>query len=217
MSAINDAGQSICPVAYRNPSRGMLRRFLLSASLWLTAFLLVWSFGLQNPMLFLLRASEELTLRLAGTGAGDPITEEPSGDWTFRIPVHDSAVQKAGAVKIRSIDFTMPRGDVILFTFSLPVFWAIMLAARIDKAALTAFFWGTAAMGLTEVILLFLFLQMSAYGVLTQFHASPNEIARWLRDLGTYLIVSVIPFILPIVAALTFHRRLREQFFPGSS
>src|SRR5580658_4080181 len=102
-------------------------RFVLQGSALLIGMLTLWWFALQPPMLFLLRISESVTLRLLSPGSGEPIVVDSSGDWNFRVPVQDS--QGSVPVRLRAIEFTIPRADVVLFTFSVPVFWAIALAA----------------------------------------------------------------------------------------
>lgn len=188
-----------------------LMRFLLRASLTVIATLVLWSFALQTPMLFLLRLSEEVTLRLANTDSKYPIAEEPSGDWKFRIPVDDSTVEGAGPVKIRSIDFTASRSDMVLFTFGLPLFWAIMFAAQLDKQAVRALVWGSMVIVVAEALVLFVFLQINAYEALTRFHPSPSGLAKWLRDWGSYLIVGVVPFCSP------HYRRALFSFPPAAA
>lgn len=184
------------------------RQFLLRASLLLPAVLLVWWFVLQSPMLVLLRPSEETILRFAGSRAANPIVEEDSGEWTFRVPIEGIA----DGARINSIDFTMPRADVILFTFSAPFFWAILLAVSHKRFGGRALLWGTLAIGIAEVLLLFAFLKISAYGELAQFHPATASL-KWLSDLSIYLIVNVIPFVLPISTALAVCPELRTKLF----
>lgn len=222
MAAVSAAAQRPrAPLARRqqfveavSPARGPResRRFLLRASLLLPAVLLVWWFVLQSPMLVLLRPSEETILRFAGSRAANSIVEEDSGDWTFRVPIEGSA----GTAQINSIDFTMPRADVVLFTFSAPFFWAILIAASRARLAGRALLWGTLAIGIAEVLLLFAFLKINAYGELAQFDPATASL-KWLRDLSLYLIVNVIPFVLPIATALSLCPDLRTKLFPNWS
>src|SRR5437899_11673905 len=102
------------------PPHNPLARFLLRGSMLMIVFLLVWWFGLLNPLLFLLRSSTELFGNLIS------VSETPSGDWSFTIPVEvvvANSPQSSGPAKIHSVAFDVPRADVITFTFSLPVFW----------------------------------------------------------------------------------------------
>ena len=67
-----------------------------------------------------------------GAAARELVSETPSGDWSFRVPMEivvPSSAERPEGVRGHSIEFDMPRSDVTAFTFSLPVFWAIILAA----------------------------------------------------------------------------------------
>jgi hypothetical protein len=63
--------------------------FLLRGSLLLVAFLTLWWLALRSPMLFLLRVSAEVPLRLLA-GSAASLTVDPAGDWAFRLPVADA-------------------------------------------------------------------------------------------------------------------------------
>jgi hypothetical protein len=200
------------------PNRS-LGKFLLRGSLLLTAMLSLWWLALQLPLLTLLRLSEEVTLRLLGSDSGDPIAVEPSGDWTFRVPVEDSAKNTTPAYpsKIHSITFSMPRSDVVLFTFSLPVYWAIVLAALVRRSDLQALVWGTVLVAVVEVLSLLGFLEITAHSVLAQMHPAANWLGSWPRELGNYLLMQVIPFVAPILIAVASHRELRSHVFPQAA
>src|ERR1035441_6853042 len=113
-------------------------RFLLRGSLLLVSFLVFWWFCLVTPLLSFLRGTLDVSGSLYYGAAHELVTETPSGDWSFRVPMEivlpPSPQQPTGAL-VHSIDFDMPRSDVTAFTFSLPVFWAIVLAAsRVRRA-----------------------------------------------------------------------------------
>ena len=113
-------------------------RFLLRGSALLIGLLTLWWFALVSPMVYLLKGA---------AAAFVDIDEHPSGDWTLRVPldvVLPATPQEPLARQIRSIDFDMSRGDAITFTFSLPVLWAILLAAPACKPRLLLL--GTVAM-----------------------------------------------------------------------
>src|SRR5438128_1484275 len=98
-------------------------RFLIRGSGLLIALLTLWWFVLLGPMLYLLKGA---------AGSFLPIDEQPSGVWTIRVPVEQNlaATREAPVARqLRSMDFDLARADAITFTFSLPVFWGIMLAA----------------------------------------------------------------------------------------
>ena len=98
-----------------------------------------------------------LNLLKGSAAAFVEIDEHPSGDWTVRVLVPATSRQPL-AQQIR-IDFDMARGDAITFTFSLPVFWAIMLAAPHVRMNFRPLLRGTAVMAAMEVVLLLAFAQ----------------------------------------------------------
>lgn len=186
-----------------------LGRLLLRGSLLLTAILILWWLALQTPMLAILRVCEDVTLRLVGSEPGDPISVEPSGDWTFRIPVgHPSPT-----AKIASIEFSMSRSDVVLFTFSLPLYCALALAVPVQKSALRALLYGAAAVLAIEVFSLLGFVEITAQSLLSQMDPSARGLAPWPRDFSSYLLTQVIPFAAPLVIAVASSRELRRQIF----
>ena len=195
-------------------------RFVLRGSALLMAMLALWWFALQPPMLFLLRSCESVALRLLSSSSPtEPIAVDSSGDWNFRVPVEDTqrdTAKGSGPVKFRAIEFTIPRADVVLFTFSVPVYWAIVLAAPWSRSALRPLLWGTAALSVVEVLSLLALVEITAYAVVAQWHSSPDGLAAWLRDVGNKLIVGVIPFAAPVLAAVALHPELRSQIFPAS-
>jgi hypothetical protein len=142
------------------------------------------------------------------------IQENPSGDWTLRVPVEKTlpvTSQRSVAVQIHSIDFDMLRTDVITFTFSLPVFWAIILAPPRPRRNFGPLVWGTAVMSIIELILLLLFTRIAAHNAASQLAGTEDASGKWIRHLGEYLVVNVLPYTVPFVVALSLHRDLRGQ------
>lgn len=183
-------------------------RFLLRGSLLLTGILALWWLALQPPLLFLLRVSEETVMSLLpGAGPARAIAVDAAGDWNFRVPVDDTRLEAGSLVRVDSVEFTIPRHDVLLFTFSLPLFWALMLAAPDVRSHLAALLWGTGALAAFEVLLLLGFVEINARGMV-------GWSGRWL-ELATYLATSVLPFFAPLAAALALHRDLRALIFPS--
>jgi hypothetical protein len=193
-------------------------RYSLRAAALFVVMLALWWLALRTPMLFLLRATESVALSLlANSNSTEPIEVDPSGDWNFRVPVEDTN----GAVKFRAIEFTMSRPDLVLFTFSVPVFWAMVLAAPLGRSGIRALLWGTALVSLIEVVALLAQVEMTAYGAAAELHLSANGLAEWSRNFGSRLVVGVVPFAAPVLAAVGLHRELRSQIFtysvPGTS
>lgn len=191
---------------------------LLRGSLLLTGMLIFWWLALQTPMLAMLRLSEDVSLRLLGSDSEDPISVEPSGDWTFRVPVDAPQEAKPGpdrTTRIASIEFSMSRSDLVLFTFSLPVYCAIVLAVPISRSSLRALICGAGIVGLVEVLSMLGFIEISAHSVVAQMQTASASVGHWPREFGNYLLTQVVPFAAPVLIALTSHRELRSRIFPS--
>lgn len=190
-------------------------RFFLRASGLLILLLVIWWFFLLQPMLFLLHASAETCGGMVfGADSHELVTVTASGDWSFRVPL-DLVVRdlngQPGAAQVHSIDFDIPRSDVIAFTFGLPVFWAIILAAPGIRRSLPPLLFGTLLMAILEIVLLLVFVEISARKVALQLAQSQNGMAKWFLHFAEYLLVSIIPYLAPFVIALSVHRELRSQ------
>jgi len=186
-------------------------QFLIRASALLILFLTVWWFALQNPLLFALRSSFQLIGGL--TYGGQIVEENAAGQWTFRVPMEVSvpASAETSAAKVHSVIFDIPRPDVTTFTFSLPVLWAILLAA--PGIRLRPMLIGTAAMALLETVLLLFFVEISAWKVAGQLSHAQGEMSKWALRFGEYLVVMVIPYAAPLLVALWVHRSFRNRVF----
>jgi len=184
-------------------------RFLLRGSALLGGLLTLWWFVLLGPMLYLLKGAGEVFMH---------IEETPNGGWTLRVPLEKTlpaTPQHPFAQQIHSIDFDMPRSDTIAFTFSIPVYWAIVLAAPGVRRSLRPLLLGTALMSVVEVAMLLAFAGITARNAASQLGGGPGDAAgRWIRHVGEYLIASVLPYTVPFVVALSLHRDLRAAVFP---
>ena len=193
-------------------------RFLLRGSALLIVLLAVWWFCLLNPLLFLLRGSAELFGgAVFGSPAGHLVTETPSGNWSLRIARDVEIPAASGAVRIHSIDFDMARADLVAFTFSLPVYWAIALAAPGIRRNARPLLAGTLLVAALEVALLLAFMEISARNVAAQLSQSQDGLLKWALRLGDYLVVNVIPFAGPFLIATALHRDLRQRALPSAS
>ena len=123
-------------------------RFLLRGSALLAGLLALWWFLLVGPMLYLLKGAASAFIE---------IEEHPSGDWTLQVPIDVSV--PTTAQQIQSIDFDITHGDAATFTFSLPVLWAILLAAPACKPR--PLLLGTVVMAAIEVALLLAFAKIT--------------------------------------------------------
>jgi len=185
-------------------------RFLLRGSVLLVGLLSLWWFLLLSPMLYMLRGA---------AGAFLLIQENPSGDWTLRVPMEKTlpaTPQQPVAQQVHSIDFDIPRSDVIAFTFSIPVYWAIILAAPGLRRSLRALLLGTALMAATELAMLLVFAEISAHNTAAQLAGGGDALGQWARRLGEYLLASVLPYATPFVMALWLHHGLRGHILAWS-
>ena len=191
-------------------------RFFLRGSALLILMLVIWWFALLQPLLFLLRVSAETCGSVAFGVSHDLVTVTASGNWTFRVPLElimANSNGQPGAVRIHSIDFDLSRSDAIAFTFGLPVFWAIMLAASGIRRSLPALLSGTILLAILEIILLLVFVEVSARKVALQMAESGDGAAKWFLHFAEYLLVSVIPYVAPFLIALFVNRELSSQIF----
>jgi hypothetical protein len=195
-------------------------RFLLRGSALLIGLLTLWWFVLLNPMVAMLEgAGGVLGGWVFGGKSGELINENASGGWTFRVPLEmtiPASPEQPVAQQVHSIDFDIPRGDVIAFTFSIPVFWAIALAAPGLRRNLGSLGVGTLLMVGVELLLLLLFAKIGAYKAGAQL-VPVSATVGWLLHVGEYLTVSVLPYALPFMVALAVHRELREHLFHGGN
>jgi len=186
-------------------------RFLLRGSALLVGMLSLWWFLLLSPMLYVLKGA---------AGAFLLIQENPSGDWTLRVPLEKTlpATPQQPEQQVHSIDFDVRRSDVIAFTFSLPVYWAIILAAPGVRKNFRALLLGTAVMAAVEVAMMLVFAEISARNTVALLVAGGGDgVAGWARLFGGYLLASVLPYATPFVVALWLHRGLSEAIFPWSN
>ena len=188
-------------------------RFLVRGSLLLTAMLTLWWFALQSPLLFALRVAEEAANRmLPRFGAASRITLNDSGDWNFLVPASGIRQGAAGSVRVNSVEFTIPRNDVVLFTVSLPFFWALMLAAPDAQKHLYAVLRGTGLLAIVEVLLLLRHIENVTRSILAQWHLEHTSL--W-REFASYLITNVLPFLVPLVMTVCLQPALRSLVFPS--
>jgi hypothetical protein len=186
-------------------------RFLLRGSVLLVGLLSLWWFLLLSPLLYMLKGA---------AGAFLLIQENPSGDWTLRVPLEKTlpaTPQQPVAQQVHSIDFDVPRSDVIAFTFSLPVYWAIILAAPGVRRNLRPLLVGTAVMAAVELAMLLVFAEISARNTAAQLAGGTDAVGKWARQFGEYLLASVLPYATPFVVAMWLHRGLRAEIFPWSN
>ncbi len=186
-------------------------RFLLRGSALLVTLLALWWFVLLNPMLGVLRGA-------AGTFVGIEDAADAT-NWSVSVGLDrilPATPEQPVAQQIHSIDFDLQHTDVIGFTFSLPLFWALMLAAPGLRRNLRPLALGTALMAVVELLLFLAFAQIAARNAYAHISGINDPTGAWLRHVGEYMIVGVLPFALPFVVALSLQRDLRAAIFPWS-
>jgi hypothetical protein len=185
-------------------------RFLLRGSVLLIGLLTLWWLVLLGPMLYMLKGA---------AGGFVLIRENPTGDWSLRVPLErilPATPQRPVPQRIWSIDFDLARKDLVGFTFSLPLYWAVVLAAPGVRRCLRPLLLGTALMSVVELLLLLAFVQIGARNAAAQYAGAEDAVGKWSRQVCEYLVVNVLPYTVPFVVALSLHPGLRGAVFPST-
>jgi len=194
-------------------------RFLVRGLVFLALMLALWWLVLLNPLLAGLRLSAELTLRLLPGGSSvSHVTIGPGRNWTFQVPVPaavanqertqqmlGAAAAGSGRIKIRSMKVEGAGRYPILFTVSLPLYWAILLAAPGRRRLLRM------ASG-TAVLAAFALLSIGVYAIRLvggYFHLTTDGFPGFLMDSAMYFATGVVPYLGPVLVALSLDAELR--------
>lgn len=195
-------------------------RFLLRGSALLIVLLVLWWFVLLTPLLWVTKAGAGVSGALVFGGPSHWITETADGDWTVEVPLDATMLPPPGRpgppTNVHSIGFDLARSDAGAFTFGLPVYWALVLAAPGIRRCLRPLILGTVVVAFLEVVLLLIFVEIFAHRTAAQW-APPDAFTAWGLHFGDYLVVNVIPYILPFVIAIWLDGRLRWQIFRWGS
>jgi hypothetical protein len=70
-------------------------------------------------------------------------------------------------------------------------------------------------MAAIEVELLLAFAQITGRESASQLAGADDAASQWLRHIGVYLTVNVLPYVAPFVVAFTFQHELRDAVFGG--
>ena len=200
-------------------------RFLLRALVLLALMLALWWLVLLNPLLAGLRLSAELTLRLLpGGGSVSHVTIGPDRNWTFQVPAPAAVVNQestqqmlgaaaagSGRIKIRSIKVEGTARYPILFTVSLPLFWAILLAAP-GRPRLLRIACGTAVLAILALLSIAVYAVRLVGGY---FQLTTEGFPGFLMDSAMYLAAGVVPYLGPVLVALSLDGELRGLILAG--
>jgi len=201
-------------------------RFLLRALVFLALMLALWWLVLLNPLLAGLRLSADLTLRLLpGGGSVSHVTIGPDRNWTFQVPAPAAVVNQertqqmlgaaagSGRIKIRSMRVEGAATYPILFTVSLPLYWAILLAAP-GRRRLLRMASGTAVLGTLALLSIAVYAIRLVGGY---FHLAMEGLPGFLMDSAVYLATGVVPYLGPVLVALSLDGELRGLILAGKA
>jgi hypothetical protein len=107
----------------------------------------------------------------------------------------------------------MARSDVTMFIFSLPVYWAIILAAPDISRNVRPLVVGTLVISAAEIALLLGYVEITALSAPSQLTGA-GRLSEWFRQAIFWVVVNVLPYAVPFIVALSLHRRLRREMFP---
>ncbi|HKD07536.1 MAG TPA: exosortase H-associated membrane protein [Bryobacteraceae bacterium] len=186
------------------------RRFLLRASALLIVFLSVWYFFLQRPLRFALWAAAQAPAALMNV----EVTRLPNGDWSFHIPVFDSApeaLRRAGLKPVHTLDFDVAAPNFGKFTMGLPVFWALALAAGGRGSRWRYLVWGSLMQLAIGVVCVLVCYEIYAYGILGQMRPNTTGLGAWARAYGLYMTEVVVPLAAPVITVVWLHPRFKRD------
>jgi len=203
-------------------------RFLLRALVSLALMLALWWLVLLNPLLAGLRFTAELTLRLLPGGSSvSHVTIGPDRNWTFQVPAPAVVVNQAktqqmlgaaaggsGRIKIRSMKVEGAGRYPILFTVSLPLYWAILLAAPGHRRLLLRISCGMAVLAALALLSIAVYAIRLVGGY---FQLTTQGLPGFLTDSAMYLAAGVVPYLAPVLVALSLDGELRSLILAGEA
>jgi hypothetical protein len=192
--------------------------FLLRSSGLVIIFLLLWWFFLLNPLLYLLKGSVKIFGSIIyRNNIQQFLTETDSAEWELQI------LSKQDSEKLRLMPGS-PKGaipksiilkcsDFYIFTFGIPVLWAIILATSGIRRSYRPIVLGTIFMIAVETALALAFAEIIASRFVAQNSGSWVGFSKWLNLLEYKVVVLAVPYAAPFVVAVALQRELRWQIF----
>jgi hypothetical protein len=125
-----------------------------------------------------------------------------------------AAAAGSGRIKIRSMKVEGAARFPILFTVSLPLYWAILLAAPGHRRLLLRASCGTAVLAALAL------LSIAAYAIRLvggYFQLTTDGLPGFLMDSAMYLAAGVVPYLSPVLVALSLDGELRGLILAGEA
>jgi hypothetical protein len=122
-----------------------------------------------------------------------------------------AAAAGAGHIKIRSMKVEGTARYPILFTVSLPLFWAILLAAP-GRPRLWRMASGTAVLAILALLSIAVYAVRLVGGY---FQLTTEGFPGFLMDSAMYLAAGVVPYLGPVLVALSLDGELRGLILAG--
>jgi hypothetical protein len=181
----------------------------------LFANLLLWRLVLVTPLLDMLRLGVEISFSLLHTrGAISYVSVDHGGDWI----VHPSGLfpEREMARRAGLTDPVMraPRQTLQVLTISLPLFWALALAAWPHKQFLRVFGVGTLLLvSIAQVSVVVLL----AYWINQRLLIASSAWGNFCLMVAGNLVVQVVPFAAPVIFVIWLDEELRWMVFGAST
>ena len=176
--------------------------YFLKCAASIAILLSAWWFLLREPAIAAIYWTSKVALGFLDSNGNAYLKHGDSGQLDFRAPVWDT--------QIRSIDFGVPEGDLLLFTLGTPLYLAIVWQAAGTRKKLL---WGVLLQWVSGTLLVVLFAEITAYHSLLQMRPHADPVARWALDLAWHLVTLAAPYLIPILSAIGLHPELRSRLF----
>jgi hypothetical protein len=125
-----------------------------------------------------------------------------------------AAAAGSGRIKIRSMKVEGAARYPILFTVSLPLYWAILLAAPGWRRLLLRMVCGTVVLATLALLSIAVYAVRLVGGY---FQLTTAGLPGYLTDSAMYLAVGVVPYLGPVLVALSLDGELRGLILGGEA
>jgi hypothetical protein len=173
-------------------------RFLLRASGFFVALVAFWWFELRMPLLDWVQFStEQLLAALPGVHSPTSVSIEAGRVWDLQVPAPGG----------RSIHLLAEERIPTLYTVSLPLYWAVMLAAPWSRRMWFPLALGTGILLLLPSVSLLIY---AAHAVKLNLYRSAAPALGYALNFADYMAMTVVPYVLPPLLALGLYADLRR-------